>query len=320
MSSPPIGIKLRHLRYFLAVVEELHFGRAAARLDIAQSPLSQSIRRIEEALGVQLLHRTSRLVAPTEAGDVFAEEARTVLAKFDRAVSEARRAGGAGSAVRIGCSLQFPLELMQRLLEALQERAPALNVDVAHLRALEQISRLRSDELDLGIFHYAEDHEEIETDPLFAGEPLAAFLPRDHPLVGKDVLGPEDLNQEVLVTFPRELNPAVHEWFMGQLNASGYRFVRVREASGADPRDAMLAVVEGRGVVLAPPRFAEAGQAQALVERRPLDPPLAMPDMVVAWRASPPAHLRETLDALRDAARSLGRQAVAEAAKQCSGP
>jgi DNA-binding transcriptional LysR family regulator len=312
MGSPPTGIELRHLRYFLAVIEELHFGRAAERLDIAQSPLSQAIRKIEDALAVQLLHRTSRVVTPTEPGRVFGEHAGIVLAKFERAVAEARRAGGLGSTLRIGCSLQFPLGLMQQLLEALQERLPSLQADVAHLPGLEQVSRLRSDELDLGIFHYAQDHDEIATEPLFEGEPLAAFLPVDHRLTGNGALRPEDLSEEVLVTFPRDVNPALHEWLLGQLDERGYRFAGVREANGADPRDSMLAVLEGLGVLLAPPSVAAAGQAGALVERRPLEPPVAMPGIVVAWRANPPAHLLEALDALRDAARSLGRHAVAD--------
>jgi DNA-binding transcriptional LysR family regulator len=313
MSSPPAGIELRHLRYFLAVIEELHFGRAAERLNIAQSPLSQAIRKIEDGLGVQLLHRTTRVVAPTEAGRVFAEGARTVLVKFERAVAEARQAGGFGSALRIGCSLQFPLELLRRLLEIAQERAGAVSFDVAHLGSIEQVSRLRSGDLDLGIYHYAQDHEEIETESLFTGEPLVAFLPTGHRLTAKDVLRPEDLSQEVLVTFPREANPALHRWFERQFERAGYRFAGVREASGADPGDSMLAVIEGLGVVLAPVRFAEAGQARALVECRPLGSPLTMPDMVVAWRTNPPAHLRLALDAIRDASHSLGRRAVADA-------
>src|SRR5436309_15812072 len=98
-----IAIELRHLRYFLAVFEELHFGRAAERLHMAQPPLSQAIRRLEEELGVQLLQRTSRVVTATEAGRVFADEARKVFAALDHAVLEARRAGGLGAALRIGC-------------------------------------------------------------------------------------------------------------------------------------------------------------------------------------------------------------------------
>jgi DNA-binding transcriptional LysR family regulator len=314
MSSPPTGIELRHLRYFLAVIEELHFGHAAERLHIAQSPLSQAIRKIEDGLGVQLLVRTSRAVAPTEAGEYFADQARTVLAMFDRAVESARRAGGHGSALRVACNFEFPVDLMQRLLEAWRERASGLQVDVVHLHGLEQVSRLRDDELDLGIIHYAQDHEEIETESLFAGEPLAVFLPVGHPLSEKDRLAADDLSQEVLVTFPRALNPALHEWFMKRLEDGGYRFAGIREASGLDARDVMLSVANGRGVFVGPIGVAEGTRARQLVDRRPLDPPLAMPDAVVAWRADPSAHVREALDALRDGAHSLGRHALAEAA------
>ena len=91
------AIELRHLRYYLAVVEELHFGRAAARLGISQPPLSQTIRRLEDELGVQLLQRTSRSVVPTPAGLALAGEARRVLGALECAVAEARRAAGTRS-------------------------------------------------------------------------------------------------------------------------------------------------------------------------------------------------------------------------------
>src|SRR3954454_21826940 len=118
MTPPSPSIELRHLRYFLAVFEELHFGRAAERLHIAQPPLSQAIRRLETELGVRLLHRTSRIVIATEPGKVFAEEARKVLAAFDLSVSEARRAAGLPSVVRIGCSPFLPIESLQAFLAA----------------------------------------------------------------------------------------------------------------------------------------------------------------------------------------------------------
>src|SRR4051812_36075260 len=113
------SIELRHLRYFLAVVEELHFGRAATRLDMAQPPLSRAIRKLEESLGVQLLTRSSRAVAPTAAGLVFAEEARKVLADVEQAVSAARHAGGGPPEVRGGRGFPLSPRILHRLLQGL---------------------------------------------------------------------------------------------------------------------------------------------------------------------------------------------------------
>src|SRR2546423_1525620 len=149
MSSRPIQIELRHLRYFLAVVEELHFGRAAERLYIAQPPLSQAIRRLEEELGVQLLQRTSRVVTATEPGRVFAEEARKVLATFDHAVDAARRAGGTGPALRLGCTPHVPMERLRRFIRAISERDGNVLPHVTHIAAHEQVNLLHAMELDV---------------------------------------------------------------------------------------------------------------------------------------------------------------------------
>ena len=108
LRSPP-GIEARHLRYFLAVFEELHFGRAAESLYMAEPPLSQAIRKLEDNLGLPLFERTSRAVSPTEAGRIFAEHARRVLAGLDLAVAEARRAGALETDLRIGCVHDLPL-------------------------------------------------------------------------------------------------------------------------------------------------------------------------------------------------------------------
>src|SRR3954470_14471877 len=108
MPPAPTTIELRHLRYFLAVIDELHFGRAAERLHMAQPPLSRAVRQLEDELGVKLLNRTSRVVTPTEAGLVFAEEARKVLGGFELAVAEAHRAGGPSRLLRLGAVPYLP--------------------------------------------------------------------------------------------------------------------------------------------------------------------------------------------------------------------
>jgi DNA-binding transcriptional LysR family regulator len=303
--SAPIAIELRHLRYFLAVFEELHFGRAAKRLRIAQPPLSQAIRKIESELGVQLFERTSRMVSATDAGTVLAIEARKVLTAFDTAIAEARRAGGAASPLRIGCVPHLPIQPLLRFLGSLHERDPNLSVQVTHLNFLDQARSLGAGELDLGIFHEAADHPEFEFEPLFVGEPLAAFLPPGHGLAGLSVLKPDDMRSETLVVFPQEASPALHEGLLARIEAAGYRFAAVRDAGGMNPRDVMLSVAEGLGVALGPVSLQEVSDVGSIVLRRPLEPPLSMPDMVVAWRTDPPGRLQEKLTLVRQVANDL---------------
>jgi DNA-binding transcriptional LysR family regulator len=304
-SSHP-AIELRHLRYFLAVSEELHFGRAAQRLHIAQPPLSQAIRKLEHELGVSLLRRTSRVVTQTEAGRVFAEEARNVLAAFDRALAEARKAGGVGTKLRIGCAENLAIERLLRFLTALHETEPALEAHVTHLAASEQVQRLRQGDLDLGIFFHAEEYDDLEMSPLFAGEHLAVYLPRDHRLTAREVLGPSDLAGETLVTFPREANPALHDHLLASFGAAGYRFSSVEEAGGLNARDLMVAVAERSGVTFWPSIGEGGGETSTIVMARALDPPLTMPDTVVAWATVPerlPGGLIEDIRGLANALR-----------------
>jgi DNA-binding transcriptional LysR family regulator len=304
-SSYP-AIELRHLRYFLAVSEELHFGRAAQRLHIAQPPLSQAIRKLEHELGVSLLRRTSRVVTQTEAGRVFAEEARNVLAAFDRALAEARKAGGVGTKLRIGCALNLAIERLLRFLTALHEIEPALEAHVSHLVASEQVQRLRRGDLDLAIFFYAEDYDDVEMRPLFAGEPMAVYLPRDHPLAAKAAIQPADLHDETLLSFPRESNPALHDYLLSSFGEAGYRFKSVEEAGGLNARDLMVAVAEKSGVAFWP-RIGEGSETSTIVVARELDPPLTMPDTIIAWAKLPerlPTSLIENVRNLADRLRA----------------
>jgi DNA-binding transcriptional LysR family regulator len=294
----PKGIELRHLRYFVAVSEELHFGRAAEGLHIAQPPLSQAIRKLEDHLGVQLLHRTSRVVVPTDAGRVFLEEARKVLAAFDFAVAEARRAEKDTLALRIGCVPNLPIERLLRFLRVLQELVDAVP-HISHLVAAEQVKRLKSGDLDLGIVHHAQEYEELELVPLFEGEPLAALLPLGHRLAKQDILRPEDLSEEPLVVFPRKGNTALHDQVLTLIERAGYRAANVHEAGGSDARDLLIAVASGLGIGIGAHSVKEVSEAGSLVVRRSLDPPVSMPETVLAWRKNPPRRLQLLLPEIR---------------------
>jgi len=299
--SVPKGIELRHLRYFVAVSEELHFGRAAESLHIAQPPLSQAIRKLEDNLGVQLLHRTSRVVVPTDAGRVFLEEARNVLATFEFAVAEARRTGKESWALRVGCVPSLPIERLLRFLRVLQalgDTAP----HISHLVAAEQVKRLKSGDLDLGIVHHAEEYEELELVPLFEGEPLAALLPPGHRLAQKDSLSPDDLEGESLVVFPRDGNTALHDEMLTLIERAGYSVGNVHEAGGMDARDLLIAVASGLGIGIGAHSVKEVSEAGSLVVRRSLDPPIAMPETMLVWRENAPRRLQLLLPEIRELA------------------
>jgi DNA-binding transcriptional LysR family regulator len=285
------------------VSEELHFRRAAERLHMAQPPLSQAIRRLEGHLGVELLTRTGRTVALTDAGRVFAEQARELLATFNLAVAEARRVGGGDLNLQIGCTPYLPIDLLYRFLDTLQEREPRVRPQVSHLLRHEQIQRLQRGELEVGIFPGPGSVPKLHTEPIFPGEPLAAFLRPDHPLAAKAVLGPDDLADETLVTFPQAPLVPLAGWLDEEMARVGYRF-RGPYATGIDARDRVLAAAEGMGLALLP-GSTDVIADTAIVVRRPLDPPLVLPDTVVAWRTDPPAHLRALTEEIRELAGEL---------------
>ena len=255
-----------------------------------------------------LLVRTSRIVTPTDAGLAFAEEARKVLANFELAVAEARRAGGAGSVLRLGCIPTLPIGQLVRFLGALRERSLGARLQLSHLSTTEQVRRLRDGQLELGIFHHGTDYAELELEPLFAGEPLAAYLPPGHRLAAKASLGPADLLDEDLVGCAEPADPALRDRVFALFDQAGYGLGGLHEASGNDPRDVLLAVAGGSGIGLLPASLSEIGEAGAVVSRRPLDPPVSLPDAVLAWRRKPSPPLQAGLAAIRSAARDLRRE------------
>jgi DNA-binding transcriptional LysR family regulator len=306
MTPTRTAVEIRHLRYFLAVSDELHFRRAAERLHIAQPPLSQAIQKLEAALGVQLFERTSRAVAPTEAGIVFAEEARKVLATLDHAVSKTRSAGNGHVGPRIGCVTHLPTDQLHCFLDAVHRRDPTVRSQVVHMWVLELLARLRSGELGLGLLWFVQGFgfEGIETEPLFEGTDMVALLPDQHPATVKERVGPDDLADESLVLFPRSVNAPLYDWLVERAAEAGYRFRDVHEVGGGDPRDMLLGVAEEAGVALVPVVW-EDGWARGIVTRRPLEVPVSMPPIVLGWLADTPERLRPFIENARAVAREL---------------
>lgn len=298
-----VSIELRHLRYFLAVLEELHFNRAAERLHMAQPPLSRAIRNLEDELGVPLFRRTSRTVLPTEAGKVFAVEAKKVMAALDFAVAETRRAGGMGT-VRAAFPPGTAADRIESILGAIGHD-DSLPPRFVELPSLEQLGGLRDGELDIAILFDVHDEPGIETVPVFPGPPLVAWVASDDPLAEKPNLEPSDLSGETLVMFERATHPALHDHLLLALESAGYRFAGIHEISGIQPRDHVFAVASGLGIALLAAYLVEETTIGSLAVSRPLDPPLSMPKMVAAWRRGQPRRLAPVISRLRELSAKL---------------
>lgn len=147
-----MNIELRHLRYFIAVAEELHFGRAAERLRISQPPLSQQIQALEEMVGARLLARNNRNVSLTQAGEMFLKEAYQVLDQVGRAAEKAARLDrGELGEMTIGFTSSAPfIGVVSRSLRAFRQHSPQVHIKMREINAKQQIEPLLNGELDLG--------------------------------------------------------------------------------------------------------------------------------------------------------------------------
>lgn len=197
-------IDLRHLRYFVAVAEELHFGRAAARVHIAQPPLSQQIRRLEQELGVQLFHRTKRTVRLRPAGQVFLQHVLPLLNDLDRAVELARQAhsGQAGS-LAIGFVSSAPYTVLPDVLRAYRGAFPAVTLRLVQLNIATQLESLKRDRINIGVVRPPIADPGIVTEVLL-NEPLILALPVAHPLAALDSIAPRLLENEPFVVVPKD--------------------------------------------------------------------------------------------------------------------
>ena len=206
-------VELRHLRYFVAVAEELHFGRAAKRLHIVQPTLSTQIQRLEAEVGVQLLHRTKRSVGLTEAGRVFLEEARQALEHSERAVRSAKRAAaGEMGRLNVGVTPNATYGVLTDVVTLFRERCPDAAVVPREMHSTAQIEALREGSVEVGFLRLpaGREYEDVEVE-FFAREPLMAVLPKSHPLAAEKRVQLESLADEAFLIPDRGLEPGYYE-------------------------------------------------------------------------------------------------------------
>jgi DNA-binding transcriptional LysR family regulator len=194
-------VETRELGYFVAVAEELHFGRAAERLGMTQPPLSRAIRRLERRLGVTLLLRTSRQVALTAAGEVLLRDGCKALQAVDAAVRRAQRTGRDDPRLLLACKSGSDAGLLARILGAYADEPDSLPVQVVHT-ATERIAMLRDGRADVALLHRpSNDLAGLDTEDLLT-EPQIVVLPPDHPLADRESVELADLRDEQLPRWP----------------------------------------------------------------------------------------------------------------------
>ncbi|GMA28854.1 LysR substrate-binding domain-containing protein [Arenivirga flava] len=246
---------LRLLRYFVAVAEELHFGRAAARLQMSQPPLSQAIRALELDIGAILINRSSRRVELTPVGRVFLNECRDLLEHADRVAASARHAdAGASTLMRIGTvasALTWPLP---GVLALLRERAPDVRAVLREIDTHEAIRLLEAGRIDVAFARLAAPVRGIRQEPLVS-EPFQVLLPQTHPAASEN--GPialANLANDDWVWLDREVSPDYHDEMSAVCRANG---LSPRATHRARSIASQIAMVQcGVGVTVLPKSWA----------------------------------------------------------------
>jgi len=215
-------MELRHLRTFVTLAEELHFGAAAARLNVAQPALSQQIKRLEKELGVQLLARTSRRVALTAEGAMLVAWARRTLNDADSLKRIARRAAeGEVGVLRIGAVSPATFEILPLALRRLVDASPDVEVQLQIMDTPQQVDALVAEQLDIGLLRPWVDHSDIHTELLYDERMLAA-VPSRHPLASRGTIHASELAGEAFISYRRQRSDGYNQMIMSICRDAGF--------------------------------------------------------------------------------------------------
>src|SRR5271163_620438 len=298
------NIELRHLRYFVAVAEELHFGRAALRLHLAQPPLSQQIRKLEEIVGHPLFLRTTRAVKPTAAGEVFLARARRTLRTVQQDLTEARSIGrGEVGSLRVGFIGSSMLTPLPAMLGRYRRRHPKVDLQLHEAMSSRIVQWLLDGTVDVGFLRDGDPHPELEAETLFS-EPFVAVLPASHRLAGRRSIPAAALREEPFVFFPQSAGRLAYDKPISICEENGFRPHIVQEA----PQwlTLMRLVGAGLGVSIAPACVEKVAAPDAVCVK--LSGASVRSGIDLAWRAGEGR-------AIVTAFRSLAREVLARPRK-----
>lgn len=272
------NVEIRHLRAYVAVAEELHFTRAAERLHVVQQTLSEQIRQLETEVGVQLIHRTTRKVELTPAGDVFLDHARNILQSLENAIVETMRtASGEEGHLRISYTPTLRAETLPMLVEAIHERAPGIRLTTCEAWPHEGVHGVASGLFDATLARIPELTAGLDCH-LIRNEPLGVVLGCSHAAAEQSTVSVETLAGDVIAIWPRQISPGYYQ-MVEELFADNFAAGRVYEFENF-AREGFLSDAPARSEIAA-------GRAFQVAFKTQYDP---MPESFV-WRPIEPAPL-----------------------------
>ncbi|MEG4585232.1 LysR family transcriptional regulator [Microcoleus sp. MOSTC5] len=288
-------MELRHLRYFIAVAEELNFTRAAEKLHIAQPPLSQQIQHLEAELGFQLFRRTKRTVQLTAAGQVFFEEAGKILLQVDRAIELGRQTSrGELGQLTIGFVSSAAHNVVPAILQAFRTRCPAVKLELHELTTNEQLQRLRFGQIDIGFVRPPVEEEGINSEIVFR-EPLIVALPETHHLADRANVELRELSAEPFILFPRSLAPGLYDRIVSLCQQAGFSPIAAQEAIQMQTIVSLVAAEMGVAIV---PASMQNFQRSGVVYKA-LPESTCIVAIALIWRSDPTAAVQRFLEVAR---------------------
>jgi DNA-binding transcriptional LysR family regulator len=291
-------VELRHLRYFVAVAEELNFSRAAERLHMAQPPLSVAIRQLEQELGTELLMRTTREVRLTESGQAFLDGARRTLLELEHSESDAKRAAaGELGRLRVAFSWSARFEILPELGQAFRASHPDVEVLSEEMWNARMPPALRAGAIDLAVSLCPE----IVSDCSYLTirrEPVAALLAARHPAAASGSISLDALADDGFLMFPRDLAPRLHDFMVGLCRRAGFEPQIRSESFHTGWEFQILADIP---VVALVPASVEGSLPEGIVAVRIDDPPDPL-ETALVWRTG---EISAAAAAFRDTARSM---------------
>ena len=273
-------MELRHLRYFVAVAEELHFGRAAKRLCITQQPLSRQIKDLEAELGVELFYRTKRTVRLTEVGELFLVETKKILQQADYAVELVKRAShGKIGTIAVGFTGSALNMVLPAAVRQFKQLYPQVELTLKRMQTPEQVEALHDGQIDLGLLHPPINDDGLILETIYR-EQLVVALPDNHPLA--NVTQPISLQQlatDSFILFPRHVGSVLYDRIINLCQQAGFSPKIIQEAI---PQQTILGLVAaGIGISLIHSSARTLGRSQVVF--KDLIEPTPTLETAVAW-------------------------------------